>query len=103
MRTSRILVLASLLLTLILSVGTNGTPRQVRNGVPNRLTVGGGTPRYVHSRPKAAMARGCARKMDGSFHTLVSNSSKSSGVGAPFRGLCFWPGGPLFNKPYSAV
>src|ERR1700723_355657 len=65
--------------------GTSGTPRQVRNGDPNICTVGGGTPRRVHSRPKAAMARGCARKKDGSFHTLVNSSSRSSGVGAPLR------------------
>ena len=38
-----------------LSLGTSGMPRQVRNCEPNRLTVGGGTPRRVHSRPKAAM------------------------------------------------
>src|SRR5271163_2605449 len=99
MRTRRILLLWSLLLTLILLVGIKGTPRHVTNGVPNKLTVGGGTPRRVHSRPKAAMARGCARKIEGSFHTLVNNSSKSSGVGAPFRGLSFWPAGTLFNSP----
>jgi hypothetical protein len=53
-----------------LSDGTSGMPRQVRNWAPNRLTVGGGTPRRVHSRPKAAMARGWVRKKPGSFHTL---------------------------------
>ena len=33
------------------------------------------------------MARGCARKNDGSFHTLAISSSRSSGVGAPLRVL----------------
>jgi hypothetical protein len=56
---------------------------------PNSVTVGGGTPRRVHSRPKAAMARGWARKNAGSFHTLVISSSRSSGVGAPVRVLIF--------------
>ena len=37
-----------------LSDGTSGTPRQVKNWAPNRLVVGGGTPRRVHSRPKAS-------------------------------------------------
>ena len=66
-----------------LSEGTSGSPRQVRKGEPNRLTVGGGTPRRVHSRPKAAIAAGCARKKAGSFHTRAISSSRSSGVGAP--------------------
>ncbi len=70
---------------LTLSEGTSGTPRQVRKGVPNNVTVGGGTPRRVHSRPKAAIALGWARKNPGSFHTLVRSSSRSSGVGGPFR------------------
>ncbi len=42
----------------------------MRNGEPNSVTVGGGTPRRVHSRPNAAIARGCARKNAGSFQTL---------------------------------
>lgn len=33
--------------------GISGMPRQVRNCEPNRLTVGGGTPRRVHSRKSA--------------------------------------------------
>jgi hypothetical protein len=33
------------------------------NWEPNRLTVSGGTPRRVHSRPKAATALGWARKV----------------------------------------
>ncbi|KAF4278210.1 hypothetical protein CNMCM8686_000461 [Aspergillus fumigatus] len=61
-------------------------PRQVMNCEPNRLTVGGGVPRRVASRPKAAMASGCVRKKAGSFQTLVSSSSRSSGVGAPVSG-----------------
>ncbi len=48
-----------------LSLGTSGTPRHVMNGEPKIFTVGGGTPRRVHSRPKAAMALGCARKKAG--------------------------------------
>src|SRR4029078_7551658 len=71
-----------LLVSGTLSDGTSGRPRQVRNGEPNSVTVGGGTPRRVHSRPNAAMARGCARKNDGSFHTLAIRSSRSSGGGA---------------------
>jgi hypothetical protein len=43
----------------------------VRNCVPNIDTVGGGTPRRVHSRANAAIARGCARKKAGSFLTLL--------------------------------
>src|ERR1700691_1356603 len=42
--------------------GTIGIPRQVINGEPDMVTVGGGTPRRVHSRPKAAIARGWAQK-----------------------------------------
>ena len=83
-RMSRILGLAVVSI-LTLSDGTSGTPRQVTNGVPNNVTVGGGTPRRVHSRPNAAMARGWARKKLGSFHTFVSSSSRSSGVGGPVR------------------
>ena len=45
-----------------LSDGSSGTPRQVSSGLPNRLSVTGGTPRRVHSRPNAAIARGCAMK-----------------------------------------
>ena len=78
-------------------------PRQVMNGVPNRVTVGGGTPRRVHSRPKAAMARGWARKKPGSFHTLVSSSSRSSGVGGPLRVLMRCDGAALASRPYSAL
>jgi|HubBroStandDraft_1064217.scaffolds.fasta_scaffold01200_16 hypothetical protein len=63
-----------------LSEGMSGIPRQVINGEPNIVTVGGGTPRRVHSRPKAAIARGCARKKLGSFHTLAMSSSMPSGV-----------------------
>src|SRR4029078_13189936 len=48
-----------------LSDGTNGRPRHVKNGEPNRLTVGGGTPRLVHSRPKAASAAGVAEQKGG--------------------------------------
>src|ERR1700693_2290713 len=87
-RNSRIFVLSALIATL--SEGTSGSPRQVRKGEPNRVTVGGGTPRRVHSRPKAAIARGCARKSDGSFHTFVSNSSRSSGGGGPLPLLHFF-------------
>ena len=47
---------------------------------------GGGVPRRVASRPKAAMAEGWVRKKAGSFQTLVSSSSRSSGVGAPVSG-----------------
>ena len=60
-----------------------GTPRQRMTFVPNRSVVTGGTPRQVHSRSKAAMARGWAMKKAGSFHTSESSSSRSSGVGEP--------------------
>ncbi len=83
-RSSRILVLPSA--TGTLSDGISGRPRQVMNCEPNRLTVGGGTPRRVHSRPNAAIASGWVRKKAGSFQTLVSSSSRSSGVGAPVSG-----------------
>ena len=46
-----------------LSHGTMGKPRQVRKGVPNSVTVAGGTPRRVHSRPKAAICAGSPGKM----------------------------------------
>ncbi|MNT60045.1 hypothetical protein D3C72_1976020 [compost metagenome] len=82
-----------------LSDGTSGTPRHVRNWEPNRLTVGGGTPRRVHSRPKAAMASGCVRKKPGSFHTFVSSSSRSSGVGAPVRVKMRWSSCTLASRP----
>ena len=81
-RSSRMFVLL-VLRSASLSDGMSGRPRQVRNGEPNSVTVGGGTPRRVHSRPNAAMARGCARKNAGSFQTLAMSSSRSSGVGAP--------------------
>jgi len=88
---------------LILSDGTNGTPRQVTKGVPNRVIVGGGTPRRVHSRPKAAIARGWARKKLGSFQTLVRSSSMSSGVGGPFRVRMRWVGATFERRPYSEL
>src|ERR1035438_937391 len=56
-----------------LSVGISGIPRHVRKGVPNKVTVGGGTPRRVHSLPNAAIAVGWAMKNDGSFQPLVSS------------------------------
>src|SRR5580693_1508066 len=83
--------------------GTKGIPRQVVNGEPNIVTVGGGTPRRVHSRPKAAIARGCARKKLGSFHTRAISSSMSSGVGVPFLALTFISGITLFSSPYSVL
>src|ERR1035438_5267073 len=83
--------------------GTNGIPRQVTNGEPNMVTVGGGTPRRVHSRPKAAIARGCARKKLGSFHTRAMSSSRSSGVGAPCRVFTFISGATLLSRPYSLL
>ena len=52
-------------------------------GVPKRSIVTGGTPRQVHSRSKAAIALGWARKKAGFFQTSASSSSMSSGVGAP--------------------
>ena len=70
-----------------LSVGISGMPRQVRKGEPKIVAVGGGTPRKVHSRPKAAMARGWARKKAGSFQMRESSSSRSSGVGAALTRL----------------
>ncbi len=74
-------------------------PRQVMNGDPNSVTVGGGTPRRVHSRPNAAIARGCARKNAGSFHTRAMSSSRSSGVGGPLRVATFMPGATLLSRP----
>src|SRR5580704_177492 len=55
-RSSRMSVVSPLTASLL--DGTSGIPRQVTNGDPNMVTVGGGTPRRVHSRPKAAIARG---------------------------------------------
>src|SRR5271157_1734685 len=46
-----------------------------------------------------AMARGLARKKEGSFQTFVSTSSKSSGVGAPFLVFNFCEAGTLFRSP----
>src|SRR5688572_26471907 len=62
---------ALLPLSFILSHGTSGRPRHVRNDAPNSVVVGGGTPRRVHSRPNAAIAFGCMRKKAGSFHTVL--------------------------------
>ena len=53
-----------------------GMPRQVMNCEPNIVTVAGGTPRRVHSRPKAAMASGWARKKPGSFQTRAINRAR---------------------------
>src|ERR1700722_16241323 len=99
-RTSRILVLfASSILTL--SLDTIGIPRQVKKGDPNKVAVGGGTPRRVHSRAKGATALGWARKNDGSFQTLVINSSRSSGDGRPWRVLIFCESTADWGRPYS--
>ena len=66
---------------------------------PYRLTVAGGTPRRVHSRPKAAMAAGWVRKNAGSFHTFVISSSKSSGVGGPTTGVMCCTSAVLASRP----
>ena len=89
--------------TASLSQGTSGMPRHVTNGDPNIVTVGGGTPRRVHSRPKAAIARGCAKKKLGSFHTREMSSSMSSGVGVPARAFTFISGTTLLSSPYSGL
>ena len=68
-------------------------------GEPNRVVVGGGTPRRVHSRPNAAMARGWARKNAGSFQTRAISSSRSSGVGAPVRGTTRIGPATLLSSP----
>jgi hypothetical protein len=86
-------------LTASLSVGINGIPRQVTNCDPKMLTVAGGTPRRVASRPKAAIAFGWARKNAGFFHTSVRSSSISSGVGVPFRVLMRWRGTTSCSNP----
>ena len=62
------------------------------------MTVGGGTPRRVHSRPNAAIARGWARKNAGSFQTGEISSSRSSGVGAPRAGLDPLLGGDVVEQ-----
>jgi hypothetical protein len=62
-------------------------------------TIGGGTPRLVHSRPKAAIASGWVRKKAGSFQTLVSRSSRSSGVGAPVSVEMRWSSCTLASRP----
>src|SRR5262249_831454 len=82
-----------------LSEGTIGTPGQVGNGEAKRFVVGGGTPRRVHSRPNAAIARGWARKNAGSFHTRASRSSMSSGVGGPERVRMRIDGAALCSRP----
>src|SRR5580658_515489 len=86
-------------LTFSLSEGTRGIPLHVRKGDPKSVTVGGGRPRNEHSRPKAAMARGCARKNAGSFQTFEMSSSKSSGVGAPARVEIRIEGAAFVSKP----
>src|SRR5580658_5360526 len=48
----------TLWLTGSLSDEISGTPRHEMKGEPKILTLGGGTPRRVHSRPKAAIALG---------------------------------------------
>ena len=70
-----------------LSDGISGMPRQVMNCAPNRLTTTGGTPRWVASRPNAAIPSGWVRKKLGVFQTLVISASRSSGVGAPAERL----------------
>src|SRR5450432_963556 len=86
-----------------LSEGISGMPRQVRNGEPNKETVGGGTPLRVHSLPNAAIANGCNKKKPGSFHTLVISSSRSSGVGAPVLVFITCEGTTLCSRPYSLL
>ncbi len=65
----------------------SGMPRQVRKGEPKMVAVGGGTPRRVHSRPNAAMARGCARKKAGSFQILRQELVEIVGGGSAFARL----------------
>ena len=86
-----------------LSMGTIGTPRQVRNGAPNIVTVAGGTPRRVHSRPNAAIARGCARKNDGSFQTFVSSSSRVVGRRRARARLDALAGRNVLEQPVAGV
>ena len=74
-------------------------PRHVMKGEPKRCTVGGGTPRLVASRPKAAIALGWARKNAGFFQTRLRSSSRSSGVGVPLRVSMRCPGATSFNRP----
>ena len=100
-RISRIWLLPSSTFSLLL--GTIGIPRQVSTGEPNRLTVAGGTPRRVASRPNAAIALGCARKNAGSFHTCVISSSRSSGVGGPASVLIRCCGGDVGEHPVIPV
>lgn len=78
--------------------GDQRTPRQVMNCEPNRLTVGGG----------AFTARGFAAKggnrqrvgqEEGGLHTLVSSSSRSSGVGAPVSGKMRCSSVTCANRP----
>ena len=71
----------------------------MRTGEPNRLIVTGGTPRQVHSRSNAAIALGCARKNAGFFQTRASSSSRSSGVGAPYRVLIRIAGSAEWIRP----
>ena len=53
-----------------LSLGIIGIPRHVmKPPEPSKGIVGGGTPRLVASRPKAAIALGWARKNAGFFQT----------------------------------
>src|SRR4051794_30842970 len=68
----------------ILLHGSSGTPRHDGTLDSWRLTVGGYTPDFVHSRPNAAIVFGCASR-NCEPRRLDSSSSKSSGVGGPVR------------------
>ncbi len=70
----------------ILLDGKIGTPRQAGTWWPPMSTLSGTSPRRLHSRPKAAIAFGWARK---SFdpRRRESSSSMSSGLGTP---SCGW-------------
>ena len=59
-------------------------PATVRNCDPKSETVGGGTPRRLHSRPNAAIADRWVWKKPGYFHTFVISWSRSSGVANPY-------------------
>ena len=82
-----------------LSVGIIGIPLQRINVPPAIFAVTGGTPLFVHSLSKAAIALGCARKNDGSFHTFEISSSRSSGVGAPFLVWILWESAIFLSRP----
>src|SRR6202000_3534282 len=82
----------------ILLHGRTGTPRHVGTMLPLMSILCGLMPSLLHLRPKAAIARECARKYC-DFLRRDNSSSMSSGVGGPERVQIRWLRSALCNKP----